>query len=377
MALAGIRAPDGSHYPSLEVGAVALRQHWASIHSSIDASNEIAAELTPFIQPINPAVEWQLSRDRFHHMVSRFKDCAPGPDGLCYSAWKYGGEFAIDAIFELYKFSQSGAPLADDFNIGLMVFIPKGAHQEDASSFWRSPEDVRPITLSNSDAKILGSALNKALSDQCELGASDVQNGFVRTRQMSDNILKLECNMLRYGILQCVKSAGCVLLDVKAAFPSLLHFWIEFVLSTMGIPSFFLNSVRALYRRISVDMMLGGRRFPGFEIHRGVRQGCPMSGSIFVLCLDPVLRKIQAVLPSPQNSLSAFADDMAFFSQDLYSTLPVLMRLMVAASFVTGLILNLSKCVIVFYRNNINREEELRKLLDKCLRVRAFAIQKW
>jgi len=68
---------------------------------------------------------------------------------------------------------------------------------------------------------------------------------------------------------------------------------------------------------------------------------------------------------------------MAFFSQDLYSTLPVLMRLMVTASFVTGLILNLSKCVIVFYRSNINREEELRKFLDKGLRVRTFAIQNW
>eukprot|EP00959_Pyramimonas_sp_CCMP1952_P359611 7530091-Pyramimonas_sp.AAC.1 len=29
MALAGIRAPDGSQYPSLEIGADALRQHWA------------------------------------------------------------------------------------------------------------------------------------------------------------------------------------------------------------------------------------------------------------------------------------------------------------------------------------------------------------
>eukprot|EP00959_Pyramimonas_sp_CCMP1952_P204012 4266522-Pyramimonas_sp.AAC.1 len=94
---------------------------------------------------------------------------------------------------------------------------------------------------------------------------------------MSDKILKLECNMLRYGILQCIKSAGSVLLDVKAASPSLLRFWIEFVLTSMGGPDF-LNSVKALCSKISVDMLLGGRRFPGFEIGRGVRQGCPMSG---------------------------------------------------------------------------------------------------
>eukprot|EP00959_Pyramimonas_sp_CCMP1952_P406068 8510267-Pyramimonas_sp.AAC.1 len=115
-------------------------------------------------------------------MVSRFRDCAPGPDGLCYSAWKYGGEFVIDALYDLHCYSQTGAPpLAEDVNKGLMVFIPKGSHQEDVNSFWHAPDDVRPITLSNADAKILGLALNKALSDQCALGASEAQSGFVRT----------------------------------------------------------------------------------------------------------------------------------------------------------------------------------------------------
>eukprot|EP00959_Pyramimonas_sp_CCMP1952_P026514 556125-Pyramimonas_sp.AAC.1 len=44
MALAGIRAPDGSHFPSLEVGADALRHHWATAHSADGASHEVAAE---------------------------------------------------------------------------------------------------------------------------------------------------------------------------------------------------------------------------------------------------------------------------------------------------------------------------------------------
>eukprot|EP00959_Pyramimonas_sp_CCMP1952_P087528 1831466-Pyramimonas_sp.AAC.1 len=113
----------------------------------------------------------------------------------------------------------------------------------------------------------------------------------------------------------------------------------------MGVPGLFLNSAKAQHSKISVDMLLGGRRYPGFEIHRGSRQGCPVSGSLFALCLDPVLRQIQSRLLSPQHSLSAFADDMAFFSQDLYSALPVLMRILVRASFVAGLAMSLAKCV--------------------------------
>eukprot|EP00959_Pyramimonas_sp_CCMP1952_P162825 3403860-Pyramimonas_sp.AAC.1 len=102
-----------------------------------------------------------------------------------------------------------------------------------------------------------------------------------------------------------------------------------------------------------------------------------MSGSIFVLCLDPVLRQIQSRLPSPQHSLSAFADDVAFFSQDLHRALPVLMRILMRASLVTGLVMNLAKCVIVFDWQEIDREEELRRFQDQGIRARKFAIQNW
>eukprot|EP00959_Pyramimonas_sp_CCMP1952_P392177 8217879-Pyramimonas_sp.AAC.1 len=45
---------------------------------------------------------------------------APGPDGLCFFVWKYGGEFVTDALYDLCCYSQTGAPLAEDFNKGSM-----------------------------------------------------------------------------------------------------------------------------------------------------------------------------------------------------------------------------------------------------------------
>ena len=81
---------------------------------------------------------------------------------------------------------------------------------------------------------------------------------------------------------------------------------------------------------------------------------------------------VQHSLPSPQNSLNAFADDMAFFSQDLYRSLPVLLFLLVTTARVTGLILNIPKCVIIFYRNHIDRVEEIRRFKEHGLKVRKF-----
>eukprot|EP00959_Pyramimonas_sp_CCMP1952_P044138 922635-Pyramimonas_sp.AAC.1 len=61
-----------------------------------------------------------------------------------------------------------------------MVGYPAALPPRRCEQLLACPDDARPITLSNTDAKTLGSALNKALSDKCELGASEAQNGSVR-----------------------------------------------------------------------------------------------------------------------------------------------------------------------------------------------------
>eukprot|EP00959_Pyramimonas_sp_CCMP1952_P319225 6679588-Pyramimonas_sp.AAC.1 len=61
-------------------------------------------------------------------------------------------------------------------------------------------------------------------------------------------------------------------------------------------------------------------------VERGVKQGCPLSGVIFCICFDPIIRRLQQLAFKIPLSLNAFADDLCVTSSDLVAILPELLR---------------------------------------------------
>ena len=116
---------------------------------------------------------------------------------------------------------------------------------------------------------------------------------------MADNILEVSASLTLWGDVEGNRDCGATLVDFKTAFPSLAHSWIFWVLSVMGLPSYIVHRIRALYNNIRTSIVYSGAVFLGFTVLSGIKQGCPMSGSIFALALDPVVRRMSARLPRP------------------------------------------------------------------------------
>jgi hypothetical protein len=83
----------------------------------------------------------------------------------------------------------------------------------------------------------------------------------------------------------------------------------------------------------------------GFGIHSGIRQGCPLSPLLFALVVDLVLRRMHRL--RPELTIRAFADDIAIVAPDILDCIPDLMRLFSETARVTGLGLNISKCILI------------------------------
>ena len=116
-------------------------------------------------------------------------------------------------------------------NNALGVFIPKGEVEADkVVGVHRAPEATRPLYLSNTDNKIVSMALNRPFGYLCQMYCHTVQKGLIRGRQMSENIINLEARMITWWCQLGAKNCGYALFDVRAAFPSLLHCSIMFVL---------------------------------------------------------------------------------------------------------------------------------------------------
>ncbi|CAK0867603.1 unnamed protein product [Prorocentrum cordatum] len=107
------------------------------------------------------------------------------------------------------------------------------------------------------------------------------------------------------------------------------------------------EAIRALYQDVWVEVHHRGVYGVGFFCKRGIKQGCPLSGSLFALCSDPVIRMHAARLPPCISSLRAFADDLGLASWDIVLSLAISLRIWQVVGSALGLELNAAKTVIV------------------------------
>ncbi len=116
-------------------------------------------------------------------------------------------------------------------------------------------------------------------------GTHPSQNGFVKGRQLLQNVVDLDTCARIYGMLTTDKIktqseadalwlAILVFFDFCAAFPSVAHLWIFIVLESSGAPQWFVNFVRALYSSNNTYHMNSFGKTFLFAFLSGVLQGC-------------------------------------------------------------------------------------------------------
>ena len=107
---------------------------------------------------------------------------------------------------------------------------------------------------------------------------------------MLANIIDVEHEAQRKCFLN--KRGAIVLLDFKAAFPSISHSYLLSVLRALGMPTDTTNMISNLYDGHRCNLSFGGQMHEGFDISAGIGQGCPLSPLLFALVIDIVLRRI-------------------------------------------------------------------------------------
>ena len=179
-------------------------------------------------------------------------------------------------------------------------------------------DDYRPITLLNTELKILA----RVLANRLQLVISDLvgpeQNYAVKGRSIQNNL-----HLVRQ-ILEGIKDdtkAALINLDQSKAFDRVDHRFLAAVLETAGFKR---KWISILYHNPQAVVQVNGRRSGTFVIERSVRQGCPLSPLLYVLALEPLLRRLRdrgarpalrgiLLSGSVRAKISAFADDITVF----------------------------------------------------------------
>ena len=277
----------------------------------------------------------------------RASNSQPGRDGISHFAWFISGRKAHETLFLVALWLAEGLKMPLDFNDSLTVFPPKNSLQGDSEEVIRDPFSLRPISLKNTDNKIIASAVNFSISAAIASKACPIQRGFIPGRRALENVLDLDTKARVYSLQAPPASLPVLAMwDFSTAFASVVHEWIFKCLDSYAFPVGFKNIVDSNYffcfsyiTMESIDRLLAIIRF-------GVLQGCPLSASLFAVCIDPFFLKIAADLPESSGCcVRACADDLGAFSsiQALQKIFPAFQL----AEAVAGLSLKASKCVLV------------------------------
>ena len=189
----------------------------------------------------------------------------------------------------------------------------------------KSPNDrtsvggYRPISLLNTDYKILAKILVNKIQPHLHTIVHPNQYCSIPGR----NIETLNHNIrdiITYAHLKNTQAA-LLSIDQEKAFDRVAHSYLFEVLRKCNLGSHFEGWVRLLYMAPQSRLLVNQTLTTPFLVQRSVRQGCPLSPLLYVLCIEPLLelvRKDDSVqglrIPGQEETMKvvAYADDTTF-----------------------------------------------------------------
>ena len=237
------------------------------------------------------------------------------------------------------------------FNAGILCLLPKkpaGVCPELGEFF--DPSDTRPLCIVNAENRLLANAVRYKAEPTMANFIRKHQKGFLPGRSMLENVVDVEEAMLESSLRDLPHMAW--FFDFKAAFPSIAHTYLKKVLAKLGCPHWLLCFVDCLYDNTRCSISLEGRLFEGFQQNAGIRQGCPLSPLLFILAIEPFLRKLWE-LPG-MRTVRAYADDIAAVTSYEVVVVAALQACFEQFGEVSGMGLNFPKTVgVPLFRDNL------------------------
>ncbi len=110
---------------------------------------------------------------------------------------------------------------------------------------------------------------------------------------------------------------GLISIDQEKAFDRIEHQYLWKTLESFGFGSKCIRMIQVLYHNIESMLKVNGGLSAPFNISRGIRQGCALSGMLYSLAIEPMLAKLRNKIvgllshcSDLQHQVSAYADDV-------------------------------------------------------------------
>ena len=247
-----------------------------------------------------------FTADEVWQRLRSASNTAPGPDGLRYVAWRALDPGAL-LLTLAYNVCKGHRRVPAEWGQSSTILIHKGGDTSDPSCW-------RPIALISTIAKVYSGLWADRLSRWAE--GEDLLSPGQKGFRHYDGVLEHNF-ILQSALTASRRRAGSELhvcfVDLTNAFGSLSHSYLWGVLAHLGLEPEVLLALQSVYDDTTTVFTTAQGTSDPAPVVRGVRQGCPLSGTLFALAMEPLVRALNGV---EGVEALAFADDVALMCRD-------------------------------------------------------------
>ena len=234
---------------------------------------------------------------------------SPGPDGLTVEFYQTFCAEMADEMVELFNINYLNGAMTSSQRQSLLRLLYKKGNRQLLTNW-------RPISLLNTDYKILSTLLANRLKPTLPDVIHEDQTCGIPNRTIFDNVLRLR-DMAHEA---STKNLNLILinLDQEKAFDRVNRGFLVKIMKKLNYGPSFIRWIETIYFEANCRIINNGWLSDPIPLRRGVRQGCPLSPLLYTMIIEALTNalrkdpKIEGVtIPgSPVKSkISAYADD--------------------------------------------------------------------
>ena len=159
-------------------------------------------------------------------------------------------------------------------------------------------------------------------------------------------------------------------IDAEKGFGKIQHPFMIKTCQKAGTEGTYLNIIKAIYDKLTANIILSGEKLKAFPLKSGTRQGYPLSPLLFNIVLEVLATVIRAEkevkgiqIGKEEAKLSLFAYDMILYIENHKDFTRKLLELINEYSKVAGYKINTQKSLAFLYTNNEKTEREIKETI--------------
>ena len=251
-------------YRSQLLNAQDKNEFLSSVGRSLSENSRITLDSDITIDELKKAVD----------MMANNK--SPGTDGIIIEFYKYFWDDIKFDVLEVFNHSFDIGSLPHTQYLAAIRLLFKKGEREDLRNW-------RPISLLNSDVKILSKVLANRLKKVLPEIIDVDQTGCIEGRFIGQNI-----RLCQDVIDKCEEDELILLLDQEKAFDKVEWDWLFSVLEKFGFTNRYISWIKIMYKKMKSCILTNGYSSKYFDISRGIRQGDSLSALLYVIQAEPL-----------------------------------------------------------------------------------------